>query len=133
MNRRRFLGTAAGAAAAPALAGDLRGADLLATRPGALVGYGKDECAAPVPEVSANYIARLRRAASGELSDWDKERIEERRREAHADAALSNLDALRSVSAPVKRLMLADHYERQLRADFVRNAMRELSSAMRRG
>jgi hypothetical protein len=129
LNRRGFFGAAAGAALAPSLQ-----ADAVAGGPlDQLVGYGVPAIAkqsACVPQPDPNYIEHLKRRVAGELSDWERDRIEERRREAHAQAALSNLDALRSVSAPIKRLMLAEHYERQMRGDFMRNAISELRMMM---
>lgn len=131
MNRRRFFGAAAGAAMAPTL-----------TETGSKLGMGGMPVGGgypgqPVPIDYATWAAKRKRdlmaLISGNLSDNDREYLEEAERHYRDQAAICNIDALRSVAAPHKRLMLAKHMRRQQESDLVSRAKRELRNLLSEG
>ena len=131
LSRRKFLSVAAAApVAAPSLADEaMRGG--LGTAPTPY--YGGADCSKAVgPGDHRSWLleqkSRLEKTARGEMDEAEAERI------AHArmgDSALDQVDALRSVSRPYKRLMANDIYRRRERESRMLYAKWELRDVLK--
>ena len=130
LSRRRFLSVAAAApVAAPSLADEAMSRGLGAPVPSY---YGGSLAQTSNPSDQRSWLleqkARLERAARGEMDEAEAERM------AHArmgDSALDQVDALRSVSRPYKRLMANDIYRRRERESRMLYAKWELRDVLK--
>lgn len=133
LSRRKFFGAGAGAMiAAPSLADEAMSGGKLGM-PGRHYGGG-DTCA---PSGGLNQLvdhrtwlheqkARLEKTARGELDEAEEDRIASARM---GDPALDQIDALRSVSRPHKRIManaLCRRREREARMMYARWELRDI-------